>query len=72
MTNLKKEFEILQNAYQKLGQERDKQILQINQLEAVKGAAQDLYDNRLGWIDDRNPYAHHEFWERLQKALGGK
>lgn len=36
----------------------------------LREAAQDLYDNRLGWSDGRNPYAPPEFWERLRQALG--
>jgi len=35
-------------------------------------AAQDLYDNRLGCSDGRNPYAQPEFWEALGKALANK
>jgi hypothetical protein len=36
----------------------------------VTKAAADLYDNRLGWSDGRNPYAPPEFWSRLGRALG--
>jgi hypothetical protein len=36
---------------------------------ALREAAQDLYDNRLGWSDGRNPYAHPEFWDKLRDAL---
>ena len=38
-------------------------------LEAVAEAARDLYDNRLGWSDGRNPYAHPEFWATVGDAL---
>lgn len=37
---------------------------------AIVKAAIDLYDNRLGWSNGRNPYAPPEFWERLGVALG--
>ena len=37
--------------------------------EKIEAAAQDLCDNRLGWSDGRNPYAHPEFWEALGDAL---
>jgi len=39
------------------------------ELEDIHKAAQNLYDNRLGWSDGRNPYAPPEFWERLGDAL---
>jgi hypothetical protein len=35
----------------------------------IRDAAQDLYDNRLGWSDGRNPYAPPKFWENLGEAL---
>lgn len=35
----------------------------------VQAAAQ-LYDNRLGWSDGRNPYAPPELWDDLGRALG--
>ena len=35
-------------------------------------SAQDLFDNRLGWSDNRNPYAPREFWRNLSTALYGK
>lgn len=40
------------------------------QLREVHDAALDLYDNRLGWSDGRNPYAPPSFWTKLGKALG--
>ena len=39
------------------------------QLHNIVDAARDLYDNRLGWSDGRNPYAPPEFWDRLEKSL---
>ena len=38
----------------------------------VKKAAQNLFDNRLGWSDGRSPYAPKEFWYQLGVALYGK
>ena len=38
----------------------------------MKREAKDLFDNRLGWSDRRNPYAPREFWYRLGIALYGK
>jgi len=32
-------------------------------------ASVNLYDNRLGWSDGRNPYVHPEFWDTLKEAL---
>ncbi len=64
--------------------ERDAEIVKLNHLlakrvemeaaatvegERVRTAAQDLYDNRLGWSDGRNPYAPPVFWERLGQEL---
>jgi len=42
---------------------------QLQELVEVYKAAKDLYDNRLGWSDGRNPYAPKEFWARLAEAL---
>lgn len=39
---------------------------------AVYKAAKDLFDNRLGWSNGRNPYAPKEFWAKLGEALYGK
>jgi hypothetical protein len=36
----------------------------------VVEAAKELYDNRLGWSDGRNPYAPPLFWDALGRALG--
>lgn len=36
----------------------------------VLGAAELLYDNRLGWDNDRHPYAPRAFWGALGLALG--
>ena len=48
----------------------------IAELEGTEKAARNLYDNRLGWSDGRNPYAPPEFWNSLKQALtkgkGGK
>ena len=38
----------------------------------VRQAAQNLFDNRVGWSDGRNPYAAREFWHQLGVALYGK
>ena len=38
----------------------------------VRQAAQNLFDNRLGWSDGRNPYAPREFWYELGVVLYGK
>lgn len=38
----------------------------------VYRAAQDLFDNRLGWDDNRNPYAPRKFWGDLSEALYGE
>lgn len=37
--------------------------------EVIK-AAENLFDNRLGWSEGRNPYAPPELWEALGAALG--
>lgn len=38
----------------------------------VERAARDLFDNRLGWSDERNPYAPRAFWHKLGVALYGE
>jgi hypothetical protein len=38
-------------------------------MEAVVQAATNLYDNRLGWSDGRNPYAPPSFWDALGTAM---
>ncbi len=38
----------------------------------VRQAAQNLFDNRLGWSKGRPPYAPREFWYELGCALYGK
>ena len=38
----------------------------------LKQAAENLFDNRLGWRAERNPYAPREFWYDLGVALYGK
>ena len=35
-------------------------------------AAQGLFDNRMGWSENRNPYATREVWAKLGEALYGK
>ena len=40
--------------------------------EIVIKAAQDLFDNRLGWSNNRQPYAPRELWANLGEALYGK
>lgn len=40
--------------------------------DAIIAAARDLYDNRLGWGDNRNPYAPPHFWDRLGAALAAR
>lgn len=40
--------------------------------ERIKRAAQDLFDNRLGWSDNRNPCAPRELWANLSVALYGE
>lgn len=37
---------------------------------AIAEAARNLYANRLGWSDGRNPYAPRELWDELGRALG--
>ncbi len=37
--------------------------------QTVEKAATDLFDNRLGWSDGRNPYAPPSFWDKLEEAL---
>ena len=41
----------------------------IEELEEIEKSARNLYDNRLGWSDGRNPYAPPEFWNNLKQAL---
>ncbi len=36
---------------------------------ALRAAAKNLYDNRLGWSDGRNPYAPPVFWDALRQEL---
>ena len=55
-------YEELEDYVRALGKER-------KALREIQAAAIDLYDNRLGWSDGRNPYAPPEFWERLSDAL---
>ena len=38
----------------------------------VEQAAQNLFDNRLGWSDGRSPYAPTVYWYELGCALYGK
>ncbi len=38
----------------------------------IEKAAKDLFDNRLGWSNGRNPYAPREFFYKLGLALYGK
>ena len=35
----------------------------------IATTATDLYDNRLGWSEGRNPYAPPEFWDKLGAAI---
>ena len=35
----------------------------------IATTAIDLYDNRLGWSEGRNPYAPPEFWDKLGAAI---
>ncbi len=49
---------------------------QIKQLQAeneklkeIEKQAKNLFDNRLGWSNNRNPDAPPEFWDRLAQAL---
>jgi hypothetical protein len=39
--------------------------------ERVIKAAQALFDNRLGWSDQRQPYAPRELWAELGASLYG-
>ena len=41
----------------------------VKGLTEIKNQAQNLFDNRLGWSDGRNPYAPPEFWTKLEQAL---
>ena len=43
----------------------------LEELEIYK-ATKDLFDNRLGWSGNRNPYAPRELWLKLAEALYGK
>ncbi len=38
----------------------------------IEEAARNLFDNRLGWSDNRNPYAPRELWHKLGVALYGE
>lgn len=38
----------------------------------IEETARNLFDNRLGWSDGRNPYAPIEFWHKLGVALYGE
>ena len=42
----------------------------LRELAQARGAAELLYDNRLGWDADRHPYAPRAFWAALGLALG--
>ena len=44
-------------------------LAELEKAEKVIDAAIDIYDNRLGWSEGRNPYALISFWEGLNKAL---
>ena len=54
----------------------NQQLKKIQEAAAVDAqivkAAQDLFDNRLGLSDNRNPYAPREIWAKLGVALYGK
>ncbi|KKM62901.1 hypothetical protein LCGC14_1517000 [marine sediment metagenome] len=41
----------------------------VKQLQEIEKRARDLFDNRLGWSDGRNPYAPKEFWKQLGQVL---
>jgi len=38
----------------------------------IESAAKDLFDNRLGWSDGRQPYAPVSFWRKLGISLYGE
>ncbi len=38
----------------------------------IAEAAKYLFDNRLGWSENRNPYAPRKFWADLSAALYGE
>lgn len=40
-------------------------------LNDIEREARNLFNNRLGWSDHRNPYAPREFWANLSAALYG-
>ncbi len=44
-------------------------IQKYSRLLAIVTTATDLYDNRLGWSEGRNPYAPPEFWDKLGAAI---
>jgi len=41
-------------------------------IEKVFLAAKDLFDNRLGWSDNRNPYGSRPLWANLGSTLYGE
>ncbi len=38
----------------------------------IEDVAKDLFDNRLGWSDGRQPYAPRELWANLGSKLYGE
>lgn len=44
----------------------------VSKEEIIAKAAQDLFDNRLGWSEGRNPYAPRVLWAELGAALYGE
>ena len=44
-------------------------LVELEKAEKVIDAAIDIYDNRLGWSEGRNPYTLISFWEGLNKTL---
>lgn len=45
---------------------------ELFEIAAIARDAKQLFDNRLGWSDGRNPYAPRCFWYALGRSLYGK
>lgn len=49
----------------------DDLLARIGKLLTLEVAAKSLFDNRLGWSENRPPYAPRHFWHQLAVALYG-
>jgi len=48
-----------------------KEIEKISEVKKIVESARELFDNRLGWGTQQNPYAPRELWAELGASLYG-